>query len=232
MQEFKVVVFDIAGTTVQDNGKVALAFMDAFEHYRMPVSGKEVGKVMGYRKADAIRILLKKFYPGPNGDMDHQISRIHTAFTENMIRMYEEDKDLRPLPHALEIFSWLRENGIKRALNTGFTKKITDTILSKLGWEQGTTVDYVVSSDEVEKGRPSPDMIRRIMKQLNVPDASLIVKVGDTEVDVEEGRNAGCGLVVSVTTGAYSREQLKTYHPDRIIDDLSELKSFIHFSNE
>jgi phosphoglycolate phosphatase-like HAD superfamily hydrolase len=51
--------------------------------------------------------------------------------------------------------------------------------------------------------------------------------VGDTEVDVLEGRNAGCGLVVSVTTGALSREQLTVFGPDMIIDDLTELKSVI-----
>ena len=34
-------------------------------------------------------------------------------------------------------------------------------------------------------------------------------------------------LVVSVTTGAYTREQLEPYHPDFIIDDLRELLPII-----
>jgi phosphoglycolate phosphatase-like HAD superfamily hydrolase len=46
-------------------------------------------------------------------------------------------------------------------------------------------------------------------------------------VDVEEGRNAACGKVVSVTTGAYTRQQLESYRPDHIIDDLEELLSII-----
>jgi len=44
---------------------------------------------------------------------------------------------------------------------------------------------------------------------------------------VEEGRNAACGQVVGVTTGAYTREQLAACHPDHIIDDLQELLPII-----
>ena len=57
----------------------------------------------------------------------------------------------------------------------------------------------------------------------NVGDARAVVKVGDTEVDVREGRNANCGLVVAVTTGAYTRDALAAHAPDRIIDRLDEL---------
>jgi phosphoglycolate phosphatase-like HAD superfamily hydrolase len=46
-------------------------------------------------------------------------------------------------------------------------------------------------------------------------------------VDVEDGRNAACGKVVSVTTGAYTRGQLLPYGPDFIIDDLQELLPII-----
>jgi Predicted phosphatases len=66
-----------------------------------------------------------------------------------------------------------------------------------------------------------------LMKRFNITDAVTVVKVGDTEVDVLEGRNTGCGLVVAVTTGAYTREMLENYHPDKIIDSLHELPSLI-----
>jgi phosphoglycolate phosphatase-like HAD superfamily hydrolase len=51
----------------------------------------------------------------------------------------------------------------------------------------------------------------------------VVLKVGDTEVDVNEGRNANCGMVVAVTTGAFTREQLEQYKPDYILDSLAEL---------
>ncbi|MEI9912070.1 MAG: HAD hydrolase-like protein [Bacteroidota bacterium] len=54
-----------------------------------------------------------------------------------------------------------------------------------------------------------------------------MIKIGDTEVDVNEGRNAGCAIVVAVTTGAFTRSQLEPYAPDHIINNLSELPALI-----
>jgi len=71
------------------------------------------------------------------------------------------------------------------------------------------------------------NMIHRLIAELNISSAGNVLKIGDTEVDVEEGRNAGCGVVVSVTTGAYTRTQLQQYRPDFIIDSLEELMPII-----
>jgi phosphonatase-like hydrolase len=175
-------------------------------------------------------MLLDKFSPDtPSGaEREALIMQIHDRFIRGMISFYRQDPDLKPLPHAEKLFSRLQEKGIKTALNTGFTRDITDAILQRLHWDNGAGgVDRVICSDEVPQGRPSPDMINRLMADLDIPSAGNVLKVGDTEVDVEEGRNAGCGVVVSVTTGAYSRAQLQQYNPDHIIDSLEELMPII-----
>lgn len=226
MNNIQLVVFDIAGTTVRDNGQVADAFISAFRSADVEIPVDEVKKVMGFRKIDAIRHLLDKFSPAvPSGaTREALINEIHDGFIRNMIAFYQQDPGLRPLPHAEEIFSLLHEKGIKIALNTGFTRSITDAILHRLHWDNGAGyLDSVICSDEVPQGRPSPDMINHLIGQLNISSASHVLKVGDTEVDVKEGRNAGCGVVVSVTTGAYTRQQLQEYGPDHIIDSLEEL---------
>ena len=65
------------------------------------------------------------------------------------------------------------------------------------------------------------------MQKLNITYAEDVAKVGDTRVDIEEGHNAGCGIVVAVTTGAYTKEELIKYQPDYIIDSLEHLPSLI-----
>jgi len=54
-----------------------------------------------------------------------------------------------------------------------------------------------------------------------------VAKIGDTRVDIEEGRNAGCGVVVGLSTGAYTKAQLMKCQPDYIIDSLDLLPSLI-----
>jgi phosphonatase-like hydrolase len=221
----QLVVFDMAGTTVRDRGNVAEAFINAFRENGIEIPFEEVKKVMGWRKIDAVKMLLQKF--NTTGNNESLIHTIHETFIRNMIKHYEEDSILSPLPHVEETFAELKEKGVKIALNTGFPRSIADTILKRLHWEEGKTIDVVIASDEVPEGRPHPYMIRSIMKQLQVADSRSVAKVGDTQVDVEEGRSAGCGLVISVTTGAYSRGQLEQYKPDRIIDSMAELSSLI-----
>ena len=227
MSSIQLVVFDIAGTTVRDNGSVAEAFIQAFADFGIKVPEGEVKKVMGFRKLDAIVLLLGKFAPAKKDD-EILIDRIHTRFIDTMIAFYRDDQDLAPFPHAEQVFSALKKQGIKVALNTGFTRSITDTILHRLRWDDRCgLIDRVICSDEVSHGRPHPDMIKVLIDELDISSPAGVLKVGDTEVDVEEGRNASCGKVVSVTTGAYTRKQLEPYHPDFIIDDLRELLPII-----
>lgn len=227
MHNYSLVVFDMAGTTVRDKGNVADSFIRAFQQFGIEVPEEEVNKVMGWRKVDAIQLLLSKYYTGKPEENKVLVDQIHDVFIDNMVMFYERDEDLQPMEYAEELFTSLQEKNIKVALNTGFTRRITDVILKKLEWDNSNLIDYVIASDEVPEGRPYPFMIQQLMKNSGITSAAEVVKVGDTEVDVQEGRNAGCGLVVSVTTGAYTKDQLQGYQPDHIIDSLSELPALL-----
>ncbi|WP_407523271.1 HAD hydrolase-like protein [Lacibacter sp. MH-610] len=223
MSNYSLVVFDMAGTTVRDKGNVAESFMKALAQHNITVPLEEVNKVMGWRKKEAIKILLQKFHTVDEA----LIETLHEQFTQNMIDFYKTDETLQPLPFAEDVFATLRHQNIKVALNTGFTRAITDVLLEQLNWQNGNMVDDVIASDEVQEGRPHPFMINELMKRHNITDAATVAKVGDTEVDILEGKNAGCGLVIGITTGAYTRDALQPYQPDKIIDSLHELPSLI-----
>ncbi len=220
---FQLAVFDISGTTVKDNGNITQSFLFALKKFGYTVELKEVNRVRGYNKQLAIRMLLERCYPGEINANNGLVKSIHDLFLERMASLYQNDPHLEPLAYAEIVFSHLHKEGAKVALNTGFPKSITNIIMERLNWREAGLVDHVISSDEVEKGRPAPDMIQAIMHKLGVLDTSTVAKIGDTEVDTLEGRMAGCGLVVGVSTGVYTNSQLESYYPDAVIDDLSEL---------
>ena len=64
MSSIQLVVFDIAGTTVRDNGNVAEAFIAAFADYGIRVPVAEVKKVMGFRKMEAVNPVVEKVRAG------------------------------------------------------------------------------------------------------------------------------------------------------------------------
>jgi len=222
-----LVVFDIAGTTVKDDNKIGEAFQATLEKFGYQVPLEQINPFMGYEKNEAIREILKPFSNGSETIDDSLVSSIHRSFVGRMVRFYETTNDLEPLPHVEGTFEALRNSGIKIALNTGFSRNIADVILERLGWYERELVDFVVASDEVEQGRPHPDMIRKLMAKAGVADPIEVAKVGDTEVDVNEGKNAGCRYVIGVTTGAYTREELEPYEPTHIIDDIRNVVDII-----
>ena len=100
----ELVVFDIAGTTVADKGNINDVFRKAFLNAGIEnVDAADVDEVMGYRKKEAIEIIVAKYKPGYEND-DAFIDAIHEDFTNQMVSYYETCDGLVPLPFAEKVF--------------------------------------------------------------------------------------------------------------------------------
>ena len=117
----------------------------------------------------------------------------------------------------------MRERGIKVVLNTGYDRATAEGLINKIGWLIGPDIDALVTASDVTHGRPGPDMIHRAMELTGVSVAENVVKVGDSEIDIEEGKNAGCGMTFGITTGAQLESQLQQSEPTAVIASLREL---------
>ena len=96
-----------------------------------------------------------------------------------------------------------------------------------MDWTEGKQYDVLVTADDVVLGRPNPDMIVEAMMKLNVHDEELVLKAGDSIIDIEEGKNANCGVTIGVTTGAHTRHQLLSANPTHVLDSLTELRQLL-----
>jgi phosphonatase-like hydrolase len=218
----RLIVFDMAGTTVEDRGSVNLCFREALSGAELNAEPSQVDAVMGLAKPEAIRILIE--HAGRTADLGPKVQAIHADFVARMIAFYESDPSVRAMPGIEDLFRSLRESGSSVALNTGFSRDITDVILRRLDWNRENLISASVTSDEVTRGRPHPDMIRHLMARLGVADPALVAKVGDAPADLLEGTNAGCGQVIGVTWGTHTRDQLETLPHTHLVDTLDELQ--------
>ena len=222
----ELVVFDIAGTTVKDDNEVAKAFQNALKKFGHPLSFEEINPFMGYEKHFAIREILKGSGKGAETDPE-LVHKIHEEFVREMKAFYSASQTISPLPDVESTMKTLHDMGVKIAINTGFSREIADIIVQKLGWFEKGYIDFMIASDEVERGRPFPDMIFSLMKQAGVEDPRLVAKVGDTEVDINEGKNAGCRYVIGISTGSFTRSELEPYKPTHIIANLGEVVAIL-----
>ncbi|UKJ08165.1 HAD family hydrolase [Solitalea lacus] len=220
----KLVVFDIAGTTLHDESNVAICLQEALAAHEVNVSIEEVNVVMGYAKPFAITELLKLKNDSRCINVTF-IDEVHADFVSRMINHYKYNDAIKEKPYATEIFSLLRQNGIKVALDTGFDRQITDVILERMNWKSSTLIDVTLCSDEVRYGRPYPYMIFKAMEATGIASTQEVAKVGDTLSDLEEGANAACRYVIGVTSGAYSADELKEGPYTHLVESLKELET-------
>jgi len=223
MKPIELVVFDLAGTTVKDNKDVHRVLQQALSGFGVQISLEDANAVMGIPKPVAIRTLLEQRYHGPLSITGNWIEEIHEAFVESMIAFYKNDPGVGEKDGVSETFRKLKEKKLKVVVDTGFDRQIVNPLLNRLGWVEKKLIDASVTSDEVAKGRPYPDLIYKAMHLTGVTDASRVAKVGDTVSDLQEGNAAGCGLVIGVTTGAFSEAQLQKEKHTHLISYISSI---------
>lgn len=227
MSLIKLAVFDIAGTTIKDNHEVSKALQAALKKHGYKVELAQINPLMGYEKNLAIKLLLQMHGKKTEVISPQLIRTIHTEFVQQMFNFYTSGPVIEPLPNVEGTLKTLREQGVKVGINTGFSKDIADAIINRLQWREKGIIDYLIGSDEVELGRPHPFMIQHQMQEAGITDPLQVIKVGDTEVDIREGQNAGCKYVIGITTGIFTRKELQTYNPTHLIDDIAEVLTII-----
>lgn len=221
--QIELVIFDIAGTTVEDPDGVGGCLKSALTADGVVWNAEQVNSVMGIPKPLAIQELL--MVAGEPAGED-RVALIHADFKQKMIEYYRTCPDVREVPGAAETFQLLRSRGVKVALDTGFDRSIVEVILARLGWDAGV-IDASVTSDEVERGRPYPDLVFEAMKRTGVKNAQAVAKVGDTPSDLQEGTAAGCGMVIGVTEGTHSRELLAVHPHTHIVDNVRSMPALL-----
>ena len=219
----ELVVFDLTGTTVYDGEVVKQCLRAALTSAGLKVNAKAVNRVLGLPKPEAFRILISEF--DFNKRLTDRADELYTDFATWMRRCFRVDPSVREINGASKVFHDLKQAGIKVALNSSFNRELVDILLDRLEWRENGLIDATVASDEVERGRPHPDMIHHLMKQLGVRNSKCVVKIGDTPEDLLEGNNAACGLVIGVTKGSHTREQLRKYPHDALLGTIAELPS-------
>ncbi|MEX0360117.1 MAG: phosphonatase-like hydrolase [Allomuricauda sp.] len=227
MKDIKLAVFDMAGTTVNEDNVVYKTVRQALVNAGVAVDLDTVLEFgAGKEKLQAIKDVL--VHVGA-------IERVDAlAIFENFKRMLKQayfDLKVSPYEGVEELFGTLKANGIKVVLNTGYDQQTAQALLDKLNWKVGDKIDALITADDVVNGRPSSEMIDKAMEMFQITNSKQVLKAGDSIIDIEEGQNANCGITVGVLTGAHTRLQLETINPTLILDSLPELEQILFEEN-
>lgn len=217
-----LIVYDMAGTTVQEGGVVYKTLQSAMNNDGLNVSSDDMHPWHGAKKEAVIEHFAKKAGT-PEEEIEARILRIGEAFLASIDTAYFSDAS--PVDHIdgglMGYFKELKNAGIKIGFDTGYPPEIQKGLIDRLGFDK--VADAYVSSYQVADGRPYPYMIHHLMERTGVMSVQRVCKVGDSVRDIEEGRNAGCGLVVGVLSGADNFTDLMGAGADLVCDFVTDL---------
>jgi phosphonatase-like hydrolase len=214
-----MLICDMAGTTVQEKGIVYNSLFNTIKLIKPNLIKSEISKFSGYNKNEVIKYYVDK------QKMDSPIivlNNLKSEFNYYLKKEYSNNNSVNLIhPNLPLFFNLLREQDIKICLNTGYNKDIQNLLIDKLNLLD--CIDDYISSEEVDRGRPYPYMIERLMFRNNIEYPQEVIKIGDSIADINEGKNAGC-KTVGVLSGAGSKEELKKHNPDFIINNIMDLR--------
>ena len=228
MQEIKLVIFDLAGTVIEDAGQVPAAFTTALGNYGIEVTGESIREMRGASKREVIRRFVERQPDIKNARVNARTEEIYNSFRSTLAGLYEKD-GVREIAGATDTFTFLRHQGVCIALNTGFDRTITELLLESMHWN-GDLINAVACGDDVAQGRPAPDLIFKAMERAGVAGVDHVANVGDTVLDLQAGQNAGVRQNIGVLSGAHTKEQLEREPHTHLLSSVAELPALWEIS--
>ncbi|MCX5246256.1 phosphonatase-like hydrolase [Streptomyces sp. NBC_00201] len=217
--DIRLVVLDMAGTTVADGGLVEQAFAAAARHLDADPDSMldHVRATMGESKISVFRHLF--------GD-ERLARRANAAFEEAYADLVDGGR-IAALPGAREAIEELTEQGRTVVLTTGFARTTQDAILAALGWQDLVPLT-LCPADAGGRGRPYPDMVLTAFLRTAAADGvRQIAVVGDTSYDMLSGVRAGAGVVAGVRTGAHDADTLRVAGATHVLDSVGRLPGLL-----
>jgi len=205
-------VFDLDGTLIDGYDAIgdALGFtMESFGETPLPIA--RVRTMVGH----GIEVLLEE-----------AVGRERAA---EGVRLFRERyaqvavAKTRLMPDVPEVLETLAARGHPMAVASNKPARFSRLILGASGVARHFL--EIAGPDAATPAKPDPAMLRRLMAAAGVEPAQTVV-VGDTEVDFEFGRAAGCRVVL-VPGGSRSLEELKRVPADALLSQFGELPGWL-----
>ena len=214
MTFFQLFVFDFDGTLVDTKKDIADSVNRTLKDLELQTLAREI--LYTFIGKGVNHLMTRSLEGTGYDDLPRAIKIFMRQYEEHLM----DQTDLFPnCRETLEHFAH-KENTILSNKPTHFITQILDALDCR------SPFSTIIGGDRMPAKKPDPGGLLHILEQHRMPPEETLM-IGDSLVDVATGKRAGvktCG----VTYGHAGRESLESAQPNWIIDDLSELKQFVH----
>lgn len=202
----EAVLFDLDGTLVDSREAVVWAVNELFKRIGRPAApADEIISLIGV----GLVPLLKNFVDNPEEYVD-QYRDLYKKGFHSRTTLYRGAK---------EVLELLKKNDVKVGVVTNRSKELSQVIMDY--FTLSSDVDILVGQDGNSPLKPDPELILQACRALGVKPNSTIM-VGDTEIDIETGKNAG-----SFTIKVDHEAKNEPTKADAVVYELPEVLKFL-----
>lgn len=220
-KKFDLIIFDLDGTLVDGREAIRENFHLALKKFGLPqLEDERIDAMIGIPLVEMFEMTLSP-------SKRHLAPKLVDVYAER----YKETGHIGTtiLSNVIPTLQELKKDGFKLAVATSKKNVPIGPLLEKIGLSK--YFDLVTGLREGMRNKPHPDMIKFVMKELNV-DPQKTVMVGDTPLDVVTARNSGISVIAvtsSIVLGITTLDKIRNANPDAIISSLLDLPSKLYF---
>lgn len=213
----KAVIFDMDGV-IFDTEKVYLdIWIEVFEKYGYKMTKELYVNVMGTGRKNVIKTFLENF-----GD-DLPIEKMYEE-KDNQLFYIIENQGIPLKEGVKELFSMLKEKNYKIALATSAKRERVEKQIKDKWLKE--SFDAIVCGDDVEKGKPSPDIFLKAAKKIDVEPENCFV-VEDSPAGIKAAFSGGMKGIHVEDLKAADEEILK--YCQKNFKNLQEIKKYLSY---
>lgn len=206
-------LFDLDGTLVDSVYQHVLAWREALESEGIELSVWRIHRKIGMSGGLFTNILVRETGLEIDAARMQRLRQTHASSYKRL------SADVRPLPGAHALLTFLSDAGIPWAIATSGRMETAGPVLDALGVD--LTRIPVVTRDQVKYAKPDPDLFLAAAERLGVP-IEMSTVVGDAVWDMLAARRAR-SLGIGLLSGGYGLEELERAGAYRVFEDPADL---------
>jgi HAD superfamily hydrolase (TIGR01549 family) len=206
-------IFDLDGTLIDSVYQHVIAWSEALDGEGLSLPVCRIHRKIGMSSELFVKQILREIGGHIGTDT---VDRIKQRQSKAFDRLKGQ---IRPLPGARELLAVLTQATIPWAIATSGSPEATASNLKKLDLDTSKTM--VLTGDDVEQGKPEPDLFLKAAERLGVPIERVYI-VGDSIWDLLGARRCHA-LGLGLTSGGVGEEELRAAGAIRVYKDPADL---------
>jgi beta-phosphoglucomutase len=206
----RLMIFDLDGTLLQTERLKAVSYARAAvllspETVTEDAVIEAYTQVLGRPRREVATALLRRFNleePARHRMEEFGVRTPWQAYVQLRLTIYEhmianpEVIRASQWPHSVALLEWARAGGCQTALATMSRCDTVQRILEVLDWTD--KFDFVAAHDDIERGKPAPEIYELVSQELEVPPSECLV-IEDSVSGVKAALAAGMRVIAVAT---------------------------------